>query len=158
MISTSRQKSTEVTVTDVPRGALSPRQTAVIRQSLRNTVRLKCPGATLEIPIRVFSLNIEGAEFSEKHNATLEVSRGKPSDYAYWLSKVVKVIVHSGEKVFSWPDIQWSESINSRDQGIYLILENDRIQVSRVEENPASRKHKFCGEMISMTNKRIYFI
>lgn len=70
---------------------------------------------------------MEGAEFSEKHNATLEVSRRKPSDYAHWLSKVVKVIVHSGEKVFSWPDIQWSESINSRDQGIYLILENDRI-------------------------------
>lgn len=99
MISTSRQKSTEVTVTDVPRGALSPRQTGVIRQSLRNTVRLKCLGATLEILIRVFSLNIEGAEFSEKHNATLEVSRRKPSDYAHWLSKVVKVITR-GRKSF----------------------------------------------------------
>lgn len=57
------------------------------------------------------------AYLSKERNATLEVSPGKPN-MAVWLSKV---IVHSGEKVFSWPDIQWSESINSRDQGIYVI-------------------------------------
>ena len=80
--------------------------------------------AILEILTRVFGLNTVGTVFSGKRNGTLVVSSRKPIEYVRWLSKV---IAHPGEKVFSWPDIQWSESINSRDQGIYVILESDRI-------------------------------
>lgn len=82
-------------------------------------MRLKCPDTTLSrnslSHSRVWSYY--RGYLSKERNATLEVSPGKPN-MAVWLSKV---IVHSGEKVFSWPDIQWSESINSRDQGIYVI-------------------------------------
>lgn len=74
------EEKCEVIVPDASRGTSSPRTTDVIRQSLRNTARLKCPDTSLELLVRVFGLNTEGTAFPEKRSATFlpETGRVRP--------------------------------------------------------------------------------